>query len=310
MGNLTNDRPIVIVEDDDQMAAIVRQVLEKAKIGPVVAFGDGLAAFRWLARTGNAMALVDWQLPGMSGLGLVEMIRSHPGSRNPFLPVSMLTARNQRADVVRALNAGANGFLVKPISPRRLIEHVAGVLARPSAFILTRDYFGPDRRRASPGISVPGERRIRPPDSDLGRDAHAWVIHAHKVGSLNTPVLAGFGTESELAQVKAEVRRRRLGLLAPEASELLAPGGFPEHRLPELVTGAQQVARRIGMLHPPALELSVAIGDAARRGDDARTRQLAGVLYDLFQPGLIADDEASRRITREALGSAAAETAP
>jgi two-component system phosphate regulon response regulator PhoB len=72
--------------------------------------------------------IVDWMLPGLSGIELCWKLRRQPSTR--YLPMMMLTARSDEPDRVRALKAGADDYIVKPFSVSELITRVEALLSK------------------------------------------------------------------------------------------------------------------------------------------------------------------------------------
>ncbi|TFW18994.1 winged helix-turn-helix domain-containing protein [Duganella callida] len=74
------------------------------------------------------LLLLDWNLPGQSGLSLVRRLRAH--SRTRFLPIMMVTARCGEPDKIMALESGADDYMTKPFSPREMLARVHALLRR------------------------------------------------------------------------------------------------------------------------------------------------------------------------------------
>src|SRR5699024_4669773 len=72
--------------------------------------------------------LLDWMLPGMSGVDLARRLKREPNTRS--LPLIMLTARDDEEDKVRGLNVGADDYITKPFSPTELLARIKAVLRR------------------------------------------------------------------------------------------------------------------------------------------------------------------------------------
>jgi DNA-binding response OmpR family regulator len=124
-------RTILVVEDEPQIAGLVRDYLEHAGFTVLVAT-DGPGALA-LARARRPDALVlDLGLPRMDGLDVIRTIRR--GSRVPIL---VLSARGDEADRVAGLELGADDYVTKPFSPRELVARVRAVLRRAEATPLT-----------------------------------------------------------------------------------------------------------------------------------------------------------------------------
>ncbi len=121
---------VLVVEDEDDIRELVRYNLVKEGYHVVsVASGEeGLAA---VARKPPDLVLLDLMLPGVDGLAVCRRLKESPRTRE--LPVIMLTAKGEEADVVRGLNAGADDYITKPFSPRVLLARVRAVFRRHQA---------------------------------------------------------------------------------------------------------------------------------------------------------------------------------
>jgi DNA-binding response OmpR family regulator len=118
---------VLVVEDDPDIATLVRLALERAGHAVDVC-GTGPEALR-LARTQPPdLVVLDWMLPGMDGLLVCQALRQDAVTSR--LPIIMLTARGEEVDRVRGLELGADDYIVKPFSPRELAARVSAVLRR------------------------------------------------------------------------------------------------------------------------------------------------------------------------------------
>lgn len=121
---------VLVVEDDQHIAEVLRFMLERQGY-QVVHLADGRAASAHIgAANPPGLVLLDVMLPYVDGFEIVGQIRSQPAWRD--VPVLMLTAKNTERDTVRALDAGANDFVIKPFQPQELLARVRRFL-RPSA---------------------------------------------------------------------------------------------------------------------------------------------------------------------------------
>lgn len=118
---------ILIVEDEPAIAELLAITLSRSGHTPLLA-ADAAGAERLLGNQGVDLALVDWMLPGMSGLELIRRLRREDVTK--ALPVIMLTARGEEADVISGLDAGADDFVGKPFSPRELMSRINALLRR------------------------------------------------------------------------------------------------------------------------------------------------------------------------------------
>jgi two-component system response regulator MtrA len=116
---------VLVVEDDASVRAAVSMVLETSGF-EVTAVDNGHAAIAEASRSdAHDLVLLDLMLPGMSGLDVCREVR-----RSSSIPIVMLTARADTADVVAGLELGADDYLTKPFEPVELVARVRAVLRR------------------------------------------------------------------------------------------------------------------------------------------------------------------------------------
>jgi len=118
---------ILIVEDEPAIVELLRYNLEKDGHRVAVA-ADGEEAQMLIAEDRFDLLIVDWMLPGISGLELCRRLRRHDQMR--AVPILMLTARGEEADRVRGLGTGADDYVVKPFSLPEVLARVKALLRR------------------------------------------------------------------------------------------------------------------------------------------------------------------------------------
>src|SRR5579862_9254906 len=117
---------ILVVEDDDELRDVLIRGLEEA--GYVVdATPDGNDAITYLSVNEYGVCVLDWGIAGRSGTEVIAWARDH----RLQTPVLMLTARDEPADRVRALDLGADDYLVKPFDYAELLARLRALLRRP-----------------------------------------------------------------------------------------------------------------------------------------------------------------------------------
>ena len=121
--------PILIVEDDSNTAALVTTYLEREGFA-VITVHDGAEALALASRKPPGFVILDVMLPGADGWEICREVR-----KVSDVPILMLTAREEEIDRVLGLSLGADDYVVKPFSPRELVERVKAILrrARPAA---------------------------------------------------------------------------------------------------------------------------------------------------------------------------------
>jgi len=118
---------ILVVEDEAAIAELVAINLRHAGFEVSLAT-DAESAQRSVDRMLPDLVLLDWMLPGQSGLALAKSWRAEPRTRQ--LPIIMLTARVEEGDKLAGLDGGADDYLTKPFSPKELLARIRAVLRR------------------------------------------------------------------------------------------------------------------------------------------------------------------------------------
>lgn len=113
---------VLIVEDDEFMSHLLQFMLERQRYN-VVLKTDGHAALEYIQQnTPPSLVLMDVMLPFMDGFELLRQLRGQPGWEQ--VRVIMLSAKDEGYDIARALDAGADDYLVKPFKPEELLARV------------------------------------------------------------------------------------------------------------------------------------------------------------------------------------------
>lgn len=118
---------ILIVEDEEPLLELLRYNFESAGYA-VDTLADGTNVEARLESGLPDLLILDWMLPGLSGIELCWRLRRQAATKS--LPVLMLTARSDESDRTRALNAGADDYLVKPFSVGELVARVEALLSK------------------------------------------------------------------------------------------------------------------------------------------------------------------------------------
>ena len=160
---------ILVVEDDDNILELIRFNLGQEGYAAVAARSSE-EALRIMNQTTVALILLDIMLPGIDGLALCRILKSNVLTRG--VPIIMLTAKGEEADIVTGLERGAEDYVTKPFSIRVLIARVKAVLRRHGAEV--RDERAP---MAIGDLSIhPGKREVRIGDESLSLTATEFAM--------------------------------------------------------------------------------------------------------------------------------------
>ena len=118
---------VLIVEDESAIAELIAVNLRHNGLSPIWA-EDGERAQREIDTVLPDVILLDWMLPGQSGVSLARKWRADP--RTKAIPILMLTARTDESDKVSGLDAGADDYITKPFSTQELLARIRAVLRR------------------------------------------------------------------------------------------------------------------------------------------------------------------------------------
>jgi two-component system phosphate regulon response regulator PhoB len=125
-----NPQRILAVDDEADILELVQHNLTREGFEVILA-RDGENALRLAEKETPVFILLDWMLPGMSGLDILKHLKNNPKTER--IPVVMLTVKNADADVALGLELGADDYITKPFSPRVLVARVRAILRRKTA---------------------------------------------------------------------------------------------------------------------------------------------------------------------------------
>ena len=118
---------LLVVDDSSTMRRIIKNTLSRLGYEDVLEGEDGLQGWTVLNENPDiGMLITDWNMPEMNGLELVKKVRGD--TRFSDLPIIMVTTEGGKAEVITALKAGVNNYIVKPFTPQVLKEKLAAVL--------------------------------------------------------------------------------------------------------------------------------------------------------------------------------------
>ena len=211
---------ILIVEDEPAIQALILASLKRAGHHAVAA-GDAESAMQQIKAALPDLILLDWMLPGMSGIDLARLLRNEERTRR--VPIIMLSAKGEERDKILGLETGADDYITKPFSPRELTARIKAVLRR-GAPQATEDpvqigglHLDPLTHRVSAGVTPivlgPTEFRL----------LHFLMTHAERVHSRTQLLDQVWGDHVfvEERTVDVHIRRLRAALEASGCDSLI-----------------------------------------------------------------------------------------
>lgn len=215
---------ILVVEDESAIAELISINLRHAGYEVTVA-----ASFEQAQAAVDAvlpdLVLLDWMLPGQSGLGLAKQWRGQARTRE--LPIIMLTARSEEGDKISGLDAGADDYLTKPFSTKELLARIRAVLRRkaPEALDAAVEIEGlrldPATRRVTRPLG--GETREVKLGPTEFRLLHFFMTHPERVHSRAQLLDRVWGDHVFIEErtVDVHVKRLREALQAVQCAQLI-----------------------------------------------------------------------------------------
>jgi two-component system phosphate regulon response regulator PhoB len=215
---------ILVVEDDPALAELLRYNLTREGFEVDLA-ADGDAALAAAEDSPPDLVVLDWMIPGLSGIEVCRRLRRREASR--AMPIIMLTARGEETDRIEGLESGADDYIVKPFSPSELAARIRAVLRRAGV--------GASAGAESEAIEA-GSVRLdlaRHRVTRAGRDVHLGPTEFRLLRVLMERPGRVFGREQlldrvwgrdihvELRTVDAQVRRLRRALNAAGGADVI-----------------------------------------------------------------------------------------
>lgn len=200
-------RKILIVEDEAPIREMLSFVMEQHGYQAIEA-GDYQSALTKIVEPFPDMILLDWMLPGGSGIQLAKKIKSEDFTRN--IPIIMLTARGEEEDKIRGLEVGADDYITKPFSPKELMARMRAVFRRvaPTALDEPLEVEGLKLDPVSHRISAEGQPLdMGPTEFKL---LHFFMTHPDRVYSREQLLDHVWGTNVYVEDRTVDVHIRRL----------------------------------------------------------------------------------------------------
>ncbi len=117
---------ILVVDAFGNMRRIVKGILKQLGYKGVIEAEDGMAALQELKKENIGLIMADWNIPKMTGLGLLKAVRSDQSLKD--IPFIMITAAGEKKNVIEAVKAGVSNIVIKPFAPEILKKKIENVL--------------------------------------------------------------------------------------------------------------------------------------------------------------------------------------
>ncbi|WP_165498345.1 response regulator [Siculibacillus lacustris] len=191
-GIALTDLDVVVVDDSKPIQAIVRTMLNAARVARVRVFDGAAAAYDSMMVETPHLLITDWNMPGTDGLSLVRRMRDARTGALATVPAILITGHATRDLVETSIAAGVHFVLVKPLSPANVLKRIEAVITDPRQFVI-------DERT---GLFVLDDRDLRLSGS---KQRHAWTDRA------------GPALRERLRVAPARVRREATTEAVPDA---------------------------------------------------------------------------------------------
>jgi len=198
---------ILIVEDEPAIQELLAFNVMQAGFQALRA-DDAESAWQQIRNSVPHLILLDWMLPGTSGVVLAKQLRSD--ARTKDIPIIMLTARGEERDKILGLESGADDYITKPFSPRELMARIRAVLRRHIPEIS-------EETVAAGGLELsPAAHRVTAKGSSIEvgptefRLLHFFMTHAERVHSRTQLLDQVWGTQVFVEERTVDVHIRRL----------------------------------------------------------------------------------------------------
>jgi two-component system phosphate regulon response regulator PhoB len=198
---------ILVVEDESAIQELIALNLEQAGQTPILA-GSAEEAWGRIQATLPDLVLLDWMLPGQSGIEFARRLRAD--SRTKTLPIIMLTARGEEEDKLRGLDTGADDYITKPFSTKELQARIKAVLRRRAPEI-TDDAIEYHGLKLDPAAHrITGKGKDLPMGPTEFRLLHFFMTHPERVYSRTQLLDHVWGDHVFIEERTVDVHIRRL----------------------------------------------------------------------------------------------------
>jgi len=177
---LVQSLAVLVVDDNQYMRKVIRNILVNLGVKNVHEAADGIAGLEAIRMFAPDLVILDWEMPLLNGAELVRIVRSPGVFPVPDVPIIMLTGHVERWRVIEASRLGVNEFLKKPVSGKALLDRIMVILTQPRAMVRLGEYYGPEPRKL---FFEPVQKLVKPapaPTAALPAPAQPAALPAPK----------------------------------------------------------------------------------------------------------------------------------
>ncbi len=162
---------ILIVEDNDNMRSLLREILRSLGVNHITAAKNGHEGLMSMQAVFPDIVICDWAMAGMNGTEFTKSVRWDEEIDDPNVPIIMLTGHTELHHIEEARDAGVTEYLAKPVSATEVYTKIVTVIERPRVFVSCETYRGPNRRRRNVPLNGPDRREKEEPGPKEDGDA-------------------------------------------------------------------------------------------------------------------------------------------
>ncbi len=138
---------VLVADSNPYLRRLTRMMLMNLGVKSIYESADGVAALEAIRNVNPDVMILDWDMPVLDGREVMRIVRSPGEFPKANLPIVMLTDRGLQSRVTSAIRLGVHEFLVKPISPKTLLQRLLGIILNPRPMVRAGKYYIPMPRR-------------------------------------------------------------------------------------------------------------------------------------------------------------------
>jgi len=146
---LVRSAKILIIDDEHYTRKVVRTLLTSIGFRHIFEADDGFTGIEAIKTVVPDIVLLDWEMRGLDGPGVMRVIRSPATFAHPDIPVIMLTCFSEKSRVLEAIKLGVHEYLLKPVSSNALQARILSILTNPRPMVRKGNYYGPEPRKGA-----------------------------------------------------------------------------------------------------------------------------------------------------------------